>query len=295
MAEPEPGLEESVRQRARAKLAEADEVLRAIDEGWAPPPFDPLLVAQALGIRCAPVSEPWLEDAMIFVQEGRPTILYRAGRPAARTAFDIFHEIAHTLFPDYLSNPRYRHPRRPRLFEPEGRLEYLCDLAATEFLLPMDLFRADLAAGGFGAGLAERLAARYGASLEAVCLRMVESDLEPCALVLVEPRRQLKRGQWRELERWMGLPQPEGQRLRATYAVLSEGFRQQGLAFPTCLALGQRNCLDLAARSRKLASGQERLDLGQGRSREFHVEALPLNTHPSRRGRVPVLAFFYPR
>jgi hypothetical protein len=46
-------LEESVRQRARAKLAEADQLLRAIDEGWAPPPFDPLLVAQALGIRCA--------------------------------------------------------------------------------------------------------------------------------------------------------------------------------------------------------------------------------------------------
>jgi len=159
----------------------------------------------------------------------------------------------------------------------------------------MDLFGADLAAGGFGAGQAEALAARYGASLEAVCLRMVETDLEPCALVLVEPRRQLKRGQWRELERWMGLSQPEGQRLRATYAVLSEGFRQQGLSFPTCLALGQRNCLDRAARSRKLATGQERLDLGQGRSREFHVEALPLNTHPSRRGRVPVLAFFYPR
>lgn len=288
-------LEESVRQRARAKLAEADQLLRAVDEGWAPPPFDPLLVALALGIRCAPVAEPWLEDAMIFVQEGRPTILYRPERPRARTSFNIFHEIAHTLFPDYLSNPRYRHPRRPRLFEPEGRLEYLCDLAATEFLMPMDLFSADLRASGFGAGRAEALATRYGASLEAVCLRMMEVDAESCALVLVEPRRQLKRGEWRELERWMELPPQGGQRLRATYAVLSERFRREGLTFPTCLALGQRNCLDRAARSRKLVAGPERLELGRGQSQDFYVEALPLTTHPSRRGRVPVLGFFYPR
>ena len=284
-----------MRQQARAKLAEADQVLRTIDAGWAPPPFDPLLVAQALGIRCAPVAEPWLQDAMIFVQEGRPTILYRPDRPRARTSFNIFHEIAHTLFPDYLSNPRYRHPRRPRLFEPEGRLEYLCDLAATEFLMPMELFSADLKAGGFGASHAEALAARYGASVEAVCLRMMEADADSCALVLVEPRRQLKRGEWRELERWMELPQQEGQRLRATYAVLSERFRQQGRSFPTCLALSQRNCLDRAARSRKLVAGPESLALGQGQSQSFYVEALPLNAHPSRRGRVPVLAFFYPR
>jgi Zn-dependent peptidase ImmA (M78 family) len=295
VAETGAPLEEGVRRQARARLAEADALLRAIDEHWAPPPFDPLLVAQALGIRCAPVSEPWLEDAMIFVQEGRPTILYRPDRPRARTNFNLFHEIAHTLFPDYLSNPRYRHPRRPRLFEPEGRLEYLCDLAATEFLMPMDLFCADLREGGFGAGRAEALAARYGASVEAVCLRMVEADLKSCALVLVEPRRQLRRGQWRELERWMELPRQEGQRLRATYAVLSEGFRKTGLSFPTCLALGRRNCLDRAARSRKLVASPERLELGRGQSQSFYAEALPLNTHPSRRGRVPVLAFFYPR
>ena len=136
---------------------------------------------------------------------------------------------------------------------------------------------------------------RYQNRLFAVCLRMVEADTESCALVLVEPRRQLKRGEWRELERWMDLPSREGQRLRATYAVLSGRFRQQKLPFPTCLALGQRNCIDRAARSRKLAVGPEQLELGGGKSQSFYVEAMPLTTHPSRKGRVPVLAFFYPR
>ena len=44
--------EEIVRALARQRLAEADEILSAIDARWSPPPYDPLLVAQALGIRC---------------------------------------------------------------------------------------------------------------------------------------------------------------------------------------------------------------------------------------------------
>ncbi|MEW6756174.1 MAG: ImmA/IrrE family metallo-endopeptidase, partial [Candidatus Latescibacterota bacterium] len=144
-------VEEAVRTLAREKLAEVDALLQGVDAVWAPPPFDPFLVAQALGIRCLPVQTPWVDDAMIYVQDGRPTILYRPDRGAARIRFSVFHEIAHTLFPDQLHRDLYRGTARPRLFEPEGQLECLCDLAAAEFLMPLDLFRADLERLGFGA------------------------------------------------------------------------------------------------------------------------------------------------
>jgi Zn-dependent peptidase ImmA (M78 family) len=137
-------VEEIVRALAQKKLAEADEILSAIDERWSPPPYDPFLVAQALGIRCMPVRRPDLDEAMIFVKNGVPTILYREERSSVRTNFNIFHEIAHILFPDYQYNDFYRRARRPKLFEPEGQLEYLCDVAAAEFLMPMDHFSRDL-------------------------------------------------------------------------------------------------------------------------------------------------------
>jgi len=65
-------VEDIVRLLASQKLQEADEILRQIDPNWAPPHYDPFLMAQALGIRCKAVDAPWLTDAMIFVQEGQP-------------------------------------------------------------------------------------------------------------------------------------------------------------------------------------------------------------------------------
>lgn len=265
---------------ARQKLAEADDILRQVDEHWSPPPYDPFLVAQALGIRCQAVDAPWVEDAMIFVQDGEPTILYRPERSSVRTRFNIFHEIAHTLFPDYLYNDFYRSTSRPRLFEPEGQLEYLCDTAAAEFLMPMDLFQTDLRKKGFGAEKVQALCARYGASMEAVCLRMVEANVESCCLGLLEQRRE-------DRNRRRGC-------MRVVYATPTERFRQRRLFFPPFLELGSRSCILLAARSKKMAAGEEEIDLGRGQRQQFRIEALPLTARRRRHGRAPVLAFFYP-
>ena len=182
----------TVRARASAALAEADDLLRRVDPAWSPPPYDPLLVAQALGIRCVRMDSPSTSrPALLCWHRDRPTILYRDGSEA-RTRFNLFHEIAHTLFPDFHENPLLSR-RRPRLFEPEGRLEKLCDAAALEFMMPADLFEADLVEGGFGAERVADLCARYGVWPEAVCLRMVASDLECCGLARFEcapgPRR----------------------------------------------------------------------------------------------------------
>jgi Zn-dependent peptidase ImmA (M78 family) len=275
-------LEEVVRGLARQKLEEAEQVLRQIDPHWKPPPYDPFLIAQALGIRCQAVEAPWLEDAMILVQEGQPTILYRPERTPVRTRFNIFHELAHTLFPEYQYNNLYRRTSRPRLFEPEGQLEYLCDVAAAEFLMPLELFQKDLEQTGFGARAVPGLCARYGASMEAVCLRMVETNTRLCALALLE--------HWRPERK----SRQAGPQVLVTYAAPTESFRRAGFYLPPCLALESRSCIHLAARSKKAVSGQERIELGGGRWQAFQIEALPLSSRRRKHGRSPVLAFFYP-
>ena len=275
-------IEAVVRALARQKLAEADQILRQIDAEWSPPPYDPFLMAQVLGIRCQAVDAPWLEDAMISVQEGQPTIFYRPERSQARTRFTIFHEIAHTLFPDYQYNNFYRSTSRPRLFEPEGQLEHLCDVAAAEFLLPTDFFIGDLAEWGFSAATVPKLCARYGASLEAVCLRMIESNAATCALAL--------------LEHWQqdGKRQGGGLQVRVRYAAPTQLFREVGAYLPPRLALAPRSCIHQAARSKKTTGGEECIELGGGRSQRFRIEALPMTSRRRRNGRTPVLAFFYP-
>ena len=269
-----------IRALARHRLGEVEALLRSVDPDWAPPPYDPLLVAHAMGIRCKPVDAPWVRDAMILVQDGQPLILYRPGRDEARLRFSLFHEIAHTLFPEYRFNPRFAAARQPRLFEPEGQLERLCDLAASEFMMPMDRFTADLRRCGWGAAAVPALCQRYGAGAEEVSLRMVEADMECCCVGLLEQRAS-RRGS------------AAGQ-VRVVYATPTQQFSRCRLAIPPFLEFQRRSCVLQAARSRKSAAGEEELLLGRGRRQRFRIEALPLASRRHRPGARRVLAFFYP-
>lgn len=275
-----------VRQRARERLAEADAVLRAIDPQWSPPPYDPWLVAQALGIRCVEVDQPSFQGAMICLRAGEPVILYRRQKDDARTRFSLFHEIAHTLFPGFGHEPLPPGPGSP-LLEPEGRLERLCDAAALEMMIPEDHFRADLEHHGFGAEQVPPLCARYAAGIEAVALRMVDSQLAPaCAVALIEHERPTR---WRSRQQ-QGAPADAV----ITYAAYSTRCRQQGWFLQRHLFLPKTSCLRSAARSGKTGSGHEQLALLSGDTHHFRVEALPLTDRPRRKGRRAVLAFVYP-
>ena len=91
------GVEEVVYERVRDRLSEADRLLRRIDSSWSPPPFDPILVAQVLGIRCVPVKNPSLHQAMIMMSDGTPTILYRQQRCPARTRYILPRDRPHPV------------------------------------------------------------------------------------------------------------------------------------------------------------------------------------------------------
>lgn len=282
---PDGGLAD-VRLRARRRLAEAEEVLQAIDPTWAPPPYDPWLIAQALGIRCIEVRQESFHGAMICVRAGEPVILYRRQKEDVRTRFSLFHEIAHTLFPGFGTGPLPPGPGSP-LLEPEGRLERLCDAAALEMLIPEDHFRADLARGGFGGDRVAGLCQRYQAGIESVALRMVDSDQAPaCAVALVEHERP---NRWRRRQQ-----NGEAPDFAITYATYSTRCREQGWFLARRLDLSKTSCLRQAARSGKPSTGRERLGLLTGELHHFRTEAIPLKDRPRRKGRSAVLAFLYP-
>ena len=169
-----------IRRLARAKVAYAK------SHGWSGPPFCPKELASLFGIRCREVGHDIGGDGRILLYpDGKPWIEYRAGRMPERQRFTIFHEFAHTLFPDYCEFlPRYQTPEK-KLHDPEKEFEFLCDLAAAEMLLPAEEFRRDLnSAGRLGFEAVHDLRERYKASIDATTYRLVElTDSVSCAAV----------------------------------------------------------------------------------------------------------------
>lgn len=280
-------VEEIVRALARETLEEANALLLAVDENWSPPPFDPFLIAQVLGIRCVETTHSGLEDAMLLVKNGVPTILYRKHRIKSRIRFSVFHEIAHTLFPNYEETVQFRKKRRFALFEPEGQLESLCDLAAAEMLMPRDLFLDDLDRRGFGVTRVSWLQKRYGASLEAVCLRMAKLSTVPCAILRLTYRRQKPKSH--EKKYVPGQMDGVMKNMRVIHSAVSDGFVDQ---ISKHIAVPGTSCIHKAAWEGCATDGEEVLDLGGG-SRCYRVDVRALS---SRREQLfqPVCAFLYP-
>jgi len=103
----------------------------------------------------------------------RGQILYNPTRQAGRVAFSIAHEIAHTFFPNSVSGARFR-----TLCSPDSRegneLERLCDLAASELLMPVEDF-LKMRGDAIGLHLVEQLSAAFGSSYESTVFRLATS------------------------------------------------------------------------------------------------------------------------
>src|SRR4051794_13165242 len=85
-------------------------VARALDLGWSGPPFDPIALAQLLGITVIPRED--IRDARIVVDEKHGyRVEFNPTRPVARVRYSVAHEIAHTFFPDCADRVRHRAAR----------------------------------------------------------------------------------------------------------------------------------------------------------------------------------------
>jgi hypothetical protein len=170
-----------------------EKVAYAKKHGWEGPPFCPKIFTSIFDIRCREVDiEIGGEGRILPHPGGRPVIEYRKGRLLERQRFTIFHEFAHTLFPDFCE---YRHPLNhasPRkLADPEKDFEKLCDIAAAEMLLPHEDFRDDLTKlEPLSFETVHHLRQRYTASIDATTHRLVElADTVPCTAVFLTDQR----------------------------------------------------------------------------------------------------------
>lgn len=113
--------------------------LNAMDAGWDGPPFDPLALAQWLGIPIEARGD--IPDArMVPMPDGVLILEYKPMRPRGRLRFSIAHEIAHSQFSDCAAEVRNRGKTTTQAPD-NWQLEVLCNIGAAELLMPLGCWR----------------------------------------------------------------------------------------------------------------------------------------------------------
>lgn len=155
-------------------------VLEAYTRGWSGPPFNLVELAAMRGIEVDP-SELVIDGRIVPLENGRYRIEYNPFQSEARINFSIAHEIGHTFFPDCRNLIRNREQRPEK---DSWELEFLCNVAAAEILLPYALFSSDASQVSMTMDGMLELATKYKASLESVLLRFVDVIESPVTMAI---------------------------------------------------------------------------------------------------------------
>lgn len=150
--------------------------LRAMQEGWTGPPFDPFALAQFLGLRVIPRED--IADARTVPIGPHLTIEFNPNRAKARIRYSIYHEIAHTLFPDCRERVRNRLTHSTMKGD-DWQLEMLCNLAAAEFAMPTGSMPS-ITDEHLDIDSVLALRKKYQVSAEAMLLRLVKMTDYQC-------------------------------------------------------------------------------------------------------------------
>jgi hypothetical protein len=161
----------------------ADRLLRELE---AEPPIDLGMVASFQGVSAVHRCE--LPNGGCLVTDpatGTVEIRLRSSDHPRRQRFSGFHEVTHTFMPGYRlqvqwrCDPHHAGPTKPQI-------EVLCDVGASELILPRRLVAPDLAGADFGLQTVFDLADRYDASLHATAHRFVDLWPEDLLFVVAE-------------------------------------------------------------------------------------------------------------
>ncbi len=268
--------EEIIRNLVRNRLIEAK------DLGWSGPSFDPRILASIMGIECEKSRQlVHSEDAELHpTADGRVIIRYNPNRPRTRQNFSIAHEISHTLFPGYKDQYKARH--KSGRFDPSSEVEFLCDMGASEIVLPAPDFDLTLNRTGISLESLEELSTLYEASREASAIRMITTDRYPCAIMVLDYSHkptelsQVEKAKY-ELNLFDDYPsEPPSMKLRVQFCVPSKQFS----AF-----IPQNKSIDESSPLYKVSATQETFQGNfvlylDGRNLEFYAEAMALpGTH----------------
>jgi O-acetyl-ADP-ribose deacetylase (regulator of RNase III) len=156
-------------------------VLKARENGWEGPPFNPLRIAELLGVKVEANSS--VVDACLIATKDGPTIQFNPQQPRERVRFSIAHEVAHTLFPDWHS--RVRNRGGDRSSADDWQLEMLCNLAASEFVLPIGSLLATSTVPPMEELM--RLRRDYDVSAEAFLIRLAKISIQPIGVFVAYP------------------------------------------------------------------------------------------------------------
>ena len=213
-----------MRSLVRSRLDEARNL------GWSGPPYDPQILASTMGINSEESRNTiFSEDAELHpTSDGNLVIRYNPVRPKTRQNFSIAHEISHTFFPPFQDKVNAR--CKVEKYDSHSELEILCDLGASEILLPSPEFDSAVAQSGISLTSLKDLSTRYEASLEATAIRMMRIAQCPCALIVLDYThkpvevRQMETAKYQLTLFDDGSPRTPPMKLRVQYCVPSKQF-----------------------------------------------------------------------
>jgi Zn-dependent peptidase ImmA (M78 family) len=113
-------------------------VLKAIEDGWEGPPYEPAFIAEMLKVKIVPIADV-LDARIVAEPDGKFRIEYNPNKPNSRIRFSVAHELTHILFPDCHNQTRHRLAHE-NLRGDIWQLEMLCNFGAAEMLMPVGSF-----------------------------------------------------------------------------------------------------------------------------------------------------------
>ena len=166
-----------------AMILEASQalVLKALEAGWKGPPFNPLYIAQMLDVQVEANSS--IPDARLVAVEDGAKVEFNPQQARERVRFSIAHELAHLFFPDW--NEEIRNRGGQDTVDDQWQLEMLCNLAASEFVLPIGSLEA--ASQVPPIEILMRGRRDYDVSAEAFLIRVVKVSNQPVGVLFASP------------------------------------------------------------------------------------------------------------
>jgi Zn-dependent peptidase ImmA (M78 family) len=153
------------------------------------PPFSPYEFADFLRIKEIIQTNLGNLGAMLLRYNDGYVIKVNVNHFPSRQNFSVAHEIGHILL-DELSQNTSITPMEFRDFNPQAHLktyteakERLCDIAATELLMPEDIYKKYLICLGLSISTIEKLSNIFKVSLQASAIRTAELSSEPCMVI----------------------------------------------------------------------------------------------------------------
>lgn len=199
-------------------------VFRAREGGWQGPPFNPLKIVEMLGATTS--ANASIADARLLAAATGPVIEYNPHQARERVRFSIAHEVAHLLFPDWANEVRNRGGSPS---PDDWQLEMLCNIAASEFVLPIGSLPPGLETASIEDLMRERR--RFDVSAEAFLIRFAKVADTPVTVFLASPIEDGRGGRTYRID--YAVPSPLAPRVAAQGRLLP-----MGTAASTCTAIG---------------------------------------------------------